>query len=311
MIRHLLQRVGDACLTLIVISFVIHVALDDAPGDAADALAGDTADQAQMTALRRELNLDAPLLTRYADYVLGILTRGDWGRSMAKNRPVGELLKERLPKSALLAASSLGVAVLAGGTLGVLAARRHDDWVDTLIIGATSVSMACPTYWLALLLFWLFALHLNWLPVLAGDGIEHLLLPVVTLSVPLTASMARFVRAQILRELHKGYVDTARAKGADERRVFVHHVLRNALGPILTLAGLHLGHLLGGAFIIETLYAWPGLGGLMVQAIFDRDHPVVMGTSLLIGAGYIVINLGVDLIHSELDPRTRIPREVR
>jgi ABC-type dipeptide/oligopeptide/nickel transport system permease component len=309
MVRYLLQRLGDACLTLVIISVIIHVALDAAPGDAVDVLAGETADQAQMTALRRELNLDAPLLIRYLNYVTGILIRGDWGRSMAKNRPVGELLRERLPKTALLAASSMTVALIAGGVLGVFAARYHDDWLDSLIIIATSIGTACPTYWLALILFWLFAIHLNWLPVLAGDGVKHLILPVVTLSLPLTTSMLRFVRAQTLRELHQGYVDTARAKGANEHRVLFHHVLRNALGPVLTLAGLHFGHLLGGAFIIETLYGWPGLGGLMVQAIFDRDHPVVMGTSLLIGAGYIAINLGVDLLHSELDPRIRIPQQ--
>jgi len=307
MIRRGLQQVGEACLTLIVISFIIHVALDIAPGDAADVLAGETADRTQIGILRRELNLDAPLLTRYVDYVVGILTRGDWGRSMSNNRPVGELLMERWPNSARLAVSSMIAALSVGGALGILAARYSDSWLDTAVISMTALGMACPTYWLTLLLLQVFALRLNWLPVLAGGEFKHLILPVATLSLPLSASIARFVRTQILREMQQRYVDTARAKGANERRVVLHHVLRNALGPIVTLAGLHFGHLLGGTFIIESLYAWPGLGRLMVQAIFDRDHPVVMGASLLIAAGYLSINLGVDLVHGKLDPRIETP----
>jgi ABC-type dipeptide/oligopeptide/nickel transport system permease component len=307
MIRRGLQQVGEACLTLIVISFIIHVALDIAPGDAADVLAGETADRTQIAILRRELNLDAPLLTRYVDYVVGILTRGDWGRSMSNNRPVGELLMERWPNSARLAVSSMIAALSVGGALGILAARYSDSWLDTAVISMTALGMACPTYWLTLLLLQVFALRLNWLPVLAGGEFKHLILPVATLSLPLSASIARFVRTQILREMQQRYVDTARAKGANERRVVLHHVLRNALGPIVTLAGLHFGHLLGGTFIIESLYAWPGLGRLMVQAIFDRDHPVVMGASLLIAAGYLSINLGVDLVHGKLDPRIETP----
>jgi ABC-type dipeptide/oligopeptide/nickel transport system permease component len=303
MARHLIRRLGHALLTLVVISFVIHAALDVAPGDAADALAGETASAEQMAALREQLGLDGSSLQRYAGYVGGIVLRGDWGRSMASDRSVGRLLVQRLPNSLVLAGAAMVVATLVGGALGILAAFHAGKLLDALIIAGTAIGMASPTYWTALLLFWAFALRLNWLPVLAGDGLDHLILPVITLALPLSASVTRFVRVNVLDEMGRRYVDTARAKGATERRVVLRHVLRNALGPVVTLVGMHLGHLLGGTFVVETIYAWPGLGGLMVQAIFDRDHPVVMGTGLLIAAGYVLINLATDLVHGKLDPR--------
>ncbi len=303
MLRHTLRRLRQALLTLLVLSFVIHLALDVAPGDAADSLAGDTASRGQLESLRRELGLDASLLARYVRYATSILLRGDWGRSMASRRSVGGLLIARWPNSVLLALVSMAIASLLGGALGIFAACHGSSSADGLIIAGTAVAMASPTYWTALLLLRLFALELHWLPVLAGNGIEHLILPVITLSLPLSASIARFVRASVLSEMGKPYVVTARAKGATERRIVLRHVLPNALGPILMVIGLHLGHLVSGTFVVETLYAWPGLGSLMVQAIFDRDHPVVMGAGLLIAASYILINLITDLLHGRCDPR--------
>lgn len=303
MLRHLLRRMGHALLTLLAVSILIHAALDIAPGDAADALVGDFAGQAQTETLRRELGLDLPFLTRYVDYASGILLKGDWGQSMMSGRAVANLLAARLPNSLLLAATPMGIATLIGGALGIAAACRAGGPVDTLVIAASAVAMASPSYWTALILLWLFALKLNWLPVLSGNGLRHLILPALTLAIPLAASVSRFMRAHVVQELSARYVQTAQAKGASQGRVVFRHVLPNALSSVLTLLGLQFGHLIGGTFIVETIYGWPGLGGLMVQAIFDRDHPVVMGTGMLIAASYITINLLTDLLHRWADPR--------
>ncbi len=303
-LQRLLQRLGEAVLSLIVVSFLIHAALDVVPGDAADTLVGDSASTAQMEVLRRERHLEAPFLKRYGQYLHNIVLRGDWGNSFISGRPVAGILWERMQNTVLLAAVSLGLSTTLGIILGVLTVQHKRRWIDGLTIGLTAISMACPTYWTALLFLRIFAVQLRWVPVVGEGNLYSLILPTSTLSLPLMAAILQFVRTHMLTETREPYVYTARAKGATESRVMRCHVLRNSLPPVATAIGLHFGHLLGGTFVVETIFSWPGLGRLMVQAIFDRDPPVVIGAGLLIAAIYIATNLATDLLQEWLDPRT-------
>ena len=203
----------------------------------------------------------------------------------------------------MLALAAICLAVALGPTAGSLAATHPGSRLDLAVMGVSSLGMAVPTYWLSLLLVMLFSLKLRWLPVVGAGSLAHLILPAVTLALPTAAVVARLIRSSLLDVLHADFLRTARAKGLPARLIFRDHILRNSLIPVVTLLGLHLGHLLGGAFVIETIFAWPGLGRLAVQAIFDRDLPVVLGAVLLVAAINVAINLGVDLLHAFLDPR--------
>ena len=187
--------------------------------------------------------------------------------------------------------------------MGLLAARRAGTWFDTGVMTLVNVGIALPTFWVALLLMLLFSLRLRWLPVVGAGTPAHLVLPAVTLALPTVAVVARLVRSALLEVLGADYVRTARAKGLPDPQVLRRHVLRNAIIPVLTVLGMHLGYLLGGAFIVETIFGWPGLGRLTVQAIFDRDLPVVLGATVTIATIYVILNLLVDLLHAWLDPR--------
>ena len=303
MVRHLLRRLCGTLLVLLVVSFVIFVALDATPGDAAEAMVGDTASQEQLDALRQEMGLDAPLVPRYLGFLSDLVTRGDLGKSLVSGRNVSQLLAERLPHTLLLAFTAAALATLVGVAVGIAAAVRAGSYLDTLVMGGAALGLAVPTFWSALLLVMLFSLRLGWLPVVGAGGPRHLVLPALTLALPTSAVVARLMRSSVLEEFSADYVRTAHAKGATPRRVLSHHVLRNSLIPLITLLGLYLGRLLGGAFIVETIFAWPGLGRLTVQAIFDRDQPVVLGAALTVATVYLIINFVVDLVHAWLDPR--------
>ncbi len=299
----LLRRIAGTILVLLAVSFVIFAALDVTPGDAAEALVGESASQEQLDALRHEMGLDAPMTQRYLGFLSGLATRGDLGQSLVSGRKVSDLLSQRLPPTLLLALTATAVATIAGVTIGIMAAVRAGSLLDTAIMGGTALGLAVPSFWSALLLMMLFSLHLGWLPVVGAGSPKHLLLPALTLALPTTAVVARIMRSSVLEQLSADYVRTAHAKGATPRRVMTYHVLRNSLIPLVMLLGLYLGRLLGGAFIVETIFGWPGLGRLMVQAIFDRDQPVVMGAALTVATIYLIINFVVDLIHAWLDPR--------
>ena len=300
---YLLRRLAGAVLVLAGVSLAVFVALTYVPGDAADSLLGESASAGQLAALRQELGLDEPLPVRYARFVAGVVLHGDLGRSAVSGRAVSDLLAERIVPTAVLALTAIVLAVALGTTAGSLAATHPGSRLDLAVMGVSSLGMAVPTYWLSLLLVMLFSLKLRWLPVAGAGSLAHLILPAVTLALPTAAVVARLIRSSLLDVLHADFLRTAHAKGLPARLVFRDHALRNSLIPVVTLLGLHLGHLLGGAFVIETIFAWPGLGRLTVQAIFDRDLPVVLGAALLVAAINVAINLGVDLLHAILDPR--------
>jgi ABC-type dipeptide/oligopeptide/nickel transport system permease component len=213
------------------------------------------------------------------------------------------LLAERLPHTLLLALSATVLAAVAGVTIGTLAALRAGGYADTLIMGVTALGLAVPTFWSALLLVMVFSLRLRWFPVVGAGSLRHLVLPTLTLALPTAAVVARLMRSSVLEKLRADYVRTAHAKGLPPRKVMGHHVMRNSLIPLVTLMGLYLGRLVGGAFIVETIFGWPGLGRLTVQAIFDRDQPVVLGAALTMAAAFLFMNFLVDVAHAWLDPR--------
>lgn len=300
----LFRRLGGAVVTVLVVSFVAYVALTFAPGDAAEALVGENASAEQIAALRSQMKLDAPLVERYAEYMGGAF-RGDLGKSLVSDRPVMELLAERFPFTLQLAIAAILLAAVVGFGLGHTAALHAGGMIDALVVGSTAVALSLPSYWVALILVMLFSLTLRWLPVFGSGTPAHLILPAVTLALPAAAMIARLVRAGVLEVQHSDFVRTALSKGLSHRQTMARHVLPNALIPALTMMGLNLSHLIGGAFVVETIFAWPGLGRLLVQAIFDRDIPVVMGAVLVVAPLCLGVNLAVDLLHGMLDPRVR------
>lgn len=303
MARHLARRLGGTMLTLLVVSAITFVALMATPGDAASAMIGDSASASQLQALRAQMGLDQPLPVRYGAFLTNLILRGDLGRSTMSNRPVIELLMERLPYTGALALTAIGLAAMVGALLGTAAAIKTGTLMDTALMGGAALGLAVPTFWSALLLMMLFSLRLRWLPVVGAENWQYMILPAVTLALPTAAVVARMVRASLLDVFGADYVRTAYAKGLAPTRVLVHHIVRNSLIPVVTVLGLHLGHLLGGAFIVESIFGWPGLGRLTVQAIFDRDYPVVMGATLTVAVMYLLINFLIDLAHGWLDPQ--------
>ena len=304
MFQHVIHRLAAAALVLLAVSFITYLMLNAAPGDLALTLIGDSASAEQLAALRQELGLDQPVVMRYVRYVAGIIAHGDLGRSMISDRDVAQLILERLPYTVVLALTSIALAAAVGLVLGWTAVCNVGAWWDTALMGIAALGAAMPTFWVALLLIMAFSLRLGWLPVVGADSPKHLILPAVTLALPSAAVLARLVRSSLLDVIGADFVRTAYAKGLVRSQVMWRHVMRNAAIPVITLLALQLGYLLGGAFIIETIFGWPGLGRLTVQAIFDRDFPVVLGATLTIAAVYIVLNFIADLLQAWLDPRT-------
>ncbi|MBI4787195.1 MAG: ABC transporter permease [Chloroflexi bacterium] len=303
MTKHLVRRLFGTLVTLLVVSLITFVALMATPGDAASAMVGDSATGAQLAALRAELGLDQPLPARYGAFLANLVLRGDLGRSLVSNRAVSDLIAERLAYTFALALAAIALAAALGTAIGTAAAVRAGTKLDTALMGGAALGLAVPTFWSALLLMMLFSLRLRWLPVVGAESWRHLVLPVITLALPTAAIIARLVRSSLLDVFGADYVRTAHAKGLAPRRVLTQHVIRNSLIPVVTVIGLHLGHLLGGAFVVETIFGWPGLGRLTVQAIFDRDYPVVLGATLTVAVIYLAINFLVDLAQGWLDPQ--------
>ena len=302
-VRFLLRRLFSAFLVLAAVSLLVFVLLDQTPGDAVDTLLGDSASVSQQEMLRHQLGLDRPLLVRYLYFARAALWHGDLGRSLISGQEVSTLVLARFGYTLTLTLTATLLALAWGLLAGTMAAARAGGLTDLAITAVATLGLSAPTFWVALLLVLLFSLRLKWLPVQGAAGPSHLVLPALTLALPMAAVVARLVRASLLEVQQSDYVQTARAKGLPTRLIWRRHILRNSLIPLLTLLALHLGRLLGGMFIVETIFAWPGLGRLLVQAIFDRDFPVVTGAALLTATIYQGLNLVVDVSHAFLDPR--------
>lgn len=297
-------RLGSAAVAVLGVCTLVFALIHLVPGDPVEAMLGESARPADRAALSAALGLDRPIWVQYADY-LGGLARLDLGESIAHQRPVATVIAERLPATLVLAVASLGLALMIALPLGVLAAYRQGRGADRVAMGFSLLGLSLPNFWLGPLLILVFSLWLGWTPVSGRDGLVSLILPAITLGTGLAAVLARMVRASVLEVLGEDYIRTARAKGLAPPRVLVRHALRNAWLPVLTLVGLQLGALLGGAVITETVFGWPGVGSLMIEAIQTRDYPLVQGCVLLIALIYVLVNALTDLAYVWIDPRIR------
>jgi peptide/nickel transport system permease protein len=298
----LVGRLAAAASVVLGVCTLVFLLIHLVPGDPVEAMLGEGARPADRAALTAGLGLDRPLGEQYLSY-LARLSRLDLGQSFVYQRPVADLLAERLPATLTLAAVALGLALLLAVPLGVLAACRRGLALDGAAMGFSLLGSSIPNFWLGPLLILVFSLWLGWTPVSGREGPASLILPALTLGTSLAAILARMVRSSVLEVLGEDYIRTARAKGLSPAAVLWGHALRNAWLPVLTLVGLQLGGLLGGAVITETVFAWPGVGSLLVEAIQGRDYPVVQGCVLLISLAYVLVNTGTDLVYAWVDPR--------
>ncbi len=302
--NYILRRLLHIIPVLFGVTLLTFSMLHLIPGDPAQILAGPDASASDIIALRQQMGLDRPLAVQYVGYLEG-LARGDLGRSMSTRRPVLEELMDRFPNTLILAVAGVGVAVLLGIPIGVFAAIRARTMVDHAAMVLALLGISAPAFWLGFILMMVFSVHLGWFPSAGYRSWGHLVLPAFTLGSGAMAIVARMTRSSLLEVLNQDYVRTARAKGLHEMLVIAKHALRNALIPTTTVVGLSFGSLLGGAVLTEMVFAWPGLGRLIVYSIGIRDLPVIQGAVLLLALTFVLVNLGVDLLYGLIDPRVR------
>ncbi len=304
MLEYIERRVVLSFLTVLGVSVGVFAMIHLVPGDPVLVMLSEFASTADQQALRDELGLNKPLYVQYWRYVSSAI-RGDLGRSIRSNRPVVAEIAFRFPNTVRLALVALGLAVVIGGGAGILSALRRNTLFDHAAMVTVLAGLSMPSFWLGLMLIIIFALRLGWVPVAGYEGWQYLILPSITLAAAPAALLARLTRSSMLEVLTQDYVRTARAKGLAQVTVVFKHALKNSLIPVITVLGLQLGYLLGGAVITETVFAWPGVGRLVVDAILARDFPLVQGTVLVIALGFVFMNLLVDLAYVYLDPRMR------
>lgn len=308
MIKFLVSRLVSAVIVVLGVSCLVFLLIHLVPGDPIEVMLGESSQLADREALRHALGLDLPVQTQLLQYFSGLL-HFDLGTSLYSKRPVVDLLLERIPATLELAAAGLFVAMLLAFPLGIVAAIRKDTLWDGGAMTFSLLGISIPNFWLGPLLILIFSLGLGWFPVSGREGIASLVLPAVTLGTALAAILSRMIRASLLEVLNEDYIRTARAKGLSSRRVILHHAMRNALLPVITLMGLQLGVLLGGAVITEIVFSWPGVGQLTIEAIQRRDYPVVQACVLLISVAYVVVNTLTEFVYAGLDPRIRLLEE--
>ncbi|MGQ9525574.1 MAG: ABC transporter permease [Armatimonadota bacterium] len=308
MVRFTLHRLALAVPTLLAISAITFFMGLLAPGDPVEIVLGQHADPAARARIRHELGLDRHPLVQYGAFLAGAV-RGNLGVSYVTRRPVTEILLEGFPNTALLAVAAMGIAVVGGVALGVAAAVSQGRWIDHVCVLSALSGVSVPTFVLGPLLILVLALKLRCLPVAGWGGPQHVVLPALVLAGRPAAVIARLTRAQMVEVLRQDYIRTARAKGLSEWQVITRHALRNALLPVVTVAGTSLGYLLSGSFVVESIFTVPGIGAASVESIFRRDYPVIQGTTLVMAAGFVVVNLLVDLLYARLDPRVYCPEE--
>ncbi len=310
--RYLVKRLIAAVFVLVGVSFVVFLVLHLTPGDPAQVLLGPRATPDELARLRQELGLDRPMVMQYGRWVSRVV-RGDFGRSIMLHRPVLPELARRFTATLILTVGGVVLAFPLGTLVGIAAAVRRGTMVDRLTTTAAIVGLSMPAFWVGLLLIITFSLRLGWLPgtgmysPTASGGIAdllvHLILPATTLALVPLSMIARLTRSSMLDVIGENYIRTARAKGLSDRTVIGKHAFRNILVAIATIFGLQAGFLLAGAVYVETVFSWPGIGFMMVNAILTRDFPLVQGGVLLVAATYVLINLGTDLMYAYVDPR--------
>ena len=302
MLAFLARRLLLAIPTLFGVLVVVFLLLYVAPGDPVQEMVGERADPATIARLRKELKLDEPLLVQFGAYAGGVLT-GDLGTSYITGRPIVKDIRERFPRTLQLAGAAMLLASIVGISIGVLSSRHPGGWVDRIALGLTYLGISFPVYWVGLILIFVFAVLLRWLPPSGNRGLEFLILPALALGSRSIAFLARVTRSAMLEVLGSDYVRTARAKGLRERMVVARHGLRNALIPVITVLGLDFGYYLTGSILTETIFSWPGLGRYVVNAIARRDLPAIQGTVLFLSVVFVLVNLLTDVAYAKTDPR--------
>ncbi len=306
MTQYFIQRLILAVPVLLGVSIAVFLMMHLLPGDPALAmLAGQSGITPEdVDRVRRQLGLDQPVPVQYLNYI-GRVLHGDFGQSVHSHRPVLEMIGEQAGATIQLALVAMAIAVTLGIILGVISALRQNTWVDTLSMLLALFGVSMPSFWFGLILIYFFSLRLGWLPVTGQGGWQRLILPALALGLDFSAITARLVRANLLEVLRQEYILAARAKGLRDRLVMTRHALRNAMIPVLTIIGLQFGNLLGGAVVIETVFAREGIGRLAVTGILSKDFPLVQGIVLVSAVVYVGINLLIDLSYAALDPRIR------
>ncbi|MFO7584599.1 MAG: ABC transporter permease [Anaerolineales bacterium] len=312
MTTYILRRLLLAIPVLIGVSFLVFWSIRMIPGDPAVAIAGELATPELIAKVREDMGLNQPILVQYSRYLWRTL-QGDMGRSVKSNLPVAKEVTDRLPRTLQLAFTALVLSAVIGIPIGIFSATKPNSWFDGGSMTFALLGVSMPIFWLGLMLMILFAVLIpKWfglsgplLPPTGSGTWQHLVMPSIALAANSMAIQARMTRAAMLEVLRQDYVRTARAKGLRERLVIYRHALRNALLPIVTIVGLQFGTLIGGAVLTETVFAWPGIGRLLVDAIGFRDYPVIQATVIVIAAGFVLTNLIVDILYAYLDPRIR------
>lgn len=312
MLRYILTRVALAIPTLFAISFLVFFAAYLSPADPVDIILGQRAAPESKARVRHEWGLDQPPLTRYGQYVVNVITKGDLGRSYQTKEPVTEFIARGFPNTATLAVAALVLALATGIPLGVTAAIKHNTWIDRFAMAFALIGVATPSFVLAPVLTLILAIRMGLLPV-GGFSIQEgmmdpqtFILPTVVLAARSSALIARLTRSAMLDVLSQDFIRTARAKGVREHVVLYRHALRNALSAILTVAGTTFGYLLSGSFVVETFFTIPGIGNQSITAITARDYPVIQGLAILLAAIFVGVNLFVDVLQGVVDPRARV-----
>ncbi|MDV3239539.1 MAG: ABC transporter permease [Gammaproteobacteria bacterium] len=301
LLRRMISTAGVVLGVAVLVFLLIHLI----PGDPVDVMLGESAQPADRAALRHALGLDQPVLTQLLNYLQRVFTL-DLGQSLHSQRPITALLAERIPATVELAVVALGITLLLAVPLGLVAAAHRDTLWDQGAMTFSLLGVSIPNFWMGPLLILVFALWLGWFPVSGREGAGAVVLPALTLGTSLAAILARMIRSSVLEVLGEDYIRTAYAKGLSRRRVLLRHALPNALLPVITVLGLQLGTLLAGAVITETVFSWPGIGLLTIEAIQSRDYPVVQACVLLIALTYVVVNSLTDLLYAVIDPRIRL-----
>ncbi|HSJ55838.1 MAG TPA: ABC transporter permease [Anaerolineae bacterium] len=305
-IDFLVRRLLQALLVLWAVSFLTFGLLH-LSGDPAVLMAGENWTKEEVEDLRHRMGLDRPWYEQYGRYLLRVV-QGDFGLSIRQNRPVMDLVAERLPATLQLTLTAQIVSIVIAIPVGVLSATRRNSVIDQVTMGAAVLAQALPIFWLGIMLILVFSVKLRWTPVAGRGDLLSLVLPVVTLSTLYVASNARLVRSSLLEVLGHDYIRTARAKGLREWAILYRHALRNSLIPVVTMLGLQFGHLLSGAVVTETVFAWPGTGRLIIQAVLARDLPLVQGAVTVVAAFVVFATLLIDLLYGVLDPRAQVTR---
>jgi peptide/nickel transport system permease protein len=311
----ILRRLLQGIPVLFLITAIVFAVVYFIPGDPAMVVLGQAATTENLAAMRERLGLDKPLLVRYAIW-LGHMARGDLGESILSRQPVWTLIGRALPITLYLSFFSLLIALVIAVPAGILAALKRNTWIDLVATTWAFLGVSIPGFWLAIMLVYLFGVRLQWVPlqgyISPGEdfiaSVKTMVLPAVTLGVFLSGPLTRYLRSSMLQTMAQEFVLVARAKGLSERRVIAGYMVRNSLIPFVTVLGVQLGYLIGGAVVVENVFALPGIGDLAVSAIGNRDYPVIQGVVLVVATGFVLINIVVDLIYAVLDPRIRVGR---